>query len=522
MDISVIKSYLVELGFQVDHPQLSAFNDALRKTAAQVERFTTGTFGIAGMFVKAGAAITTTLTGIAGATLGLLDHVAASDLGFQVMARRMFVSVDAARSLKTATDALGYSLEDVIWGPKELRERFGVLIGDQKTLAAGLGPDFEKQMKGIRDIRFEFTRLEVAVKYGVMGLAANIARSLFGDDISGKLHERVNKFMKDLPEIAQQISTYLVPVLKDVGEILKDIFAIGGDVASVLIRFVGALYGDGRLDKGKVSIENVGIALDHVSHSMRVLFDDLKIVADYIAAHPWLAKIIGGAAAGGVLGSVIPGVGTLGGAVIGGTIGAVGGGIDASGELSKSDAIVAIIKMAKSMGLDPAAALAIASKESDFNANAVGDNGQAIGMFQLHEGAAKMGGITDRSNPSENIKGGIGYLLYLHKKYRGDWMKVFEAYNGGEGNVDRGTVSGAARDYAQDAMKNFARERMAIGDWSPIAYNGTGTHVGTLNIHITEPHATPAQIHRVVKAALEDSTGKQTQRTILQNGAVFA
>lgn len=510
MDISVIKSYLVELGFKVDHPQLSAFNDALRKTAAQVEKFTTGTFGIAGMFVKAGAAITTTLTTIAGATVGLMDHVAESDLGFQVMARRMFMGADAAKSLKIATDALGYSLEDVVWGPKELRERFGVLMTDQKTMQAGLGPDFEKQMRSIRDIRFEFTRLEVAAQYFVMNLVGALSRRLFGNqDVLSVLKEKVDWLIKNLPALSDQVASYIVPVMKDVWRILEDVYEVGKRVGTAIMQLVGALYNDEGLKKGTLSIKNFGTALDLVADSVARVFGYFVKISDFFDKHPMIAAWItpnNWAQAGrdthndivNFANSLMPPF------------------------LRRKEAQAAIATAARNMGLDPAAALAIAQKESNFDQSAIGDGGAAVGMFQLHAGAAGQVGVTDRADAGENIRGGVGYLLYLFKKYRGDWVKVFEAYNGGEGNVDRGTVSGAARGYAADALKGMGRWQTEMGaSVNPTSYSGGSTiHVG--GIHITEPGASPEKIHRVVKAALEEAQGRQVQRTIIQTGGSFA
>lgn len=506
MDISIIKSYLVELGFTVDHPQLTAFNDALRKTAAQVEKFTTGTFGIAGMFVKAGVAITTTLTSIAGATVGLMDHVAASDLGFQVMARRMFLGVDAAKSLKIATDALGYSLEDVIWGPKELRERFGVLMSDQKTMQAGLGPDFEKQMRAIRDIRFEFTRLEVAAQYFVMNLVGSLSRRLFGNqDVLSLLKDKVDWLIKNLPQLADQAASYIVPVMKDVWRILEDIYDVGKRVASGLIQVFGAAYDDERLKKGTLSIQNFGLVLDHVADTMAKIFGFFVKISDWFDKHPqigiWLNQNNWAAAGRDNHNDIVSFVNKF-----------------IPSFIKKKEAQSAIVAMARQMGLDPAAALAIAGKESDFNQSAIGDGGQAVGMFQLHEGAARMGGISDRSDAGENIKGGVGYLLYLYKKYRGDWMKIFEAYNGGEGNVDRGTVSGAARGYAQDALQGMSRWQKEMGgSVNPTSYSG-GVNVGGITIHITEPGANAEKIHRTVVKAIDEKMGRQTQRGIVQLG----
>src|SRR6266700_6871186 len=120
MDVSVIKSYLVSLGFKVDRRELSGFTEALKRAATESEIVASK---MAKGFVAAGITITGALAGVAAGFVGLMDHVAQNDLDMQLFARRMFLSTDAARKMKTATDALGYSIEEIVWGPPELAER---------------------------------------------------------------------------------------------------------------------------------------------------------------------------------------------------------------------------------------------------------------------------------------------------------------------------------------------------------------------------------------------------------------
>ena len=104
---------------------------------------------------------------------------------------------------------------------------------------------------------------------------------------------------------------------------------------------------------------------------------------------------------------------------------------------------------APSYGVPPALALAVATKESGLNQAAVGSAGE-IGVFQLMPGTAAQLGV----NPSDltaNIDGGLTYLSQLYAQF-GDWGTALEAYNGGPGNVTRGTVSSAAQSYSASVL----------------------------------------------------------------------
>ncbi len=115
------------------------------------------------------------------------------------------------------------------------------------------------------------------------------------------------------------------------------------------------------------------------------------------------------------------------------------------GALSTPDLITAA---AGRYSVPPSLALAVATRESGLNQSAVGTSGER-GVFQLMPGTASDLGV-DPTNLEQNVDGGVRYLSQLYQKL-GDWRLALEAYNGGIGNVQRGTVSSAAQSYA-DAL----------------------------------------------------------------------
>ena len=113
-------------------------------------------------------------------------------------------------------------------------------------------------------------------------------------------------------------------------------------------------------------------------------------------------------------------------------------------------------QMAEWYGVDPEIFSRLVAKESGWNPNARGAAGE-IGYTQpLKETAENPGlGVTplrDRSDPVDNLRFGAEYLGALVQYYDGDYNKALMAYNGGLGNVNKGTVSDAAKGYAADLM----------------------------------------------------------------------
>ncbi|MDO9640130.1 MAG: lytic transglycosylase domain-containing protein [Pseudotabrizicola sp.] len=84
--------------------------------------------------------------------------------------------------------------------------------------------------------------------------------------------------------------------------------------------------------------------------------------------------------------------------------------------------------------VSPALVLAVIGVESAGRADAVSSAG-AQGLMQLIPATATRFGVTDSTDPAQNIKGGVAYLDWLLKEFNRDPLMVLAAYNAGEGAV---------------------------------------------------------------------------------------
>ena len=104
-----------------------------------------------------------------------------------------------------------------------------------------------------------------------------------------------------------------------------------------------------------------------------------------------------------------------------------------------------ILKATVGTKVSPALVLAVMGIESGGNAAAVSPKG-AAGLMQLIPDTAKRFGVTDASDPVQNIKGGVAYLDWLMGQFNRDPVMVLAAYNAGEGAV---TANGGVPPFAE-------------------------------------------------------------------------
>jgi soluble lytic murein transglycosylase len=115
---------------------------------------------------------------------------------------------------------------------------------------------------------------------------------------------------------------------------------------------------------------------------------------------------------------------------------------------------------AQNYDLDPALVAAVIYQESKFRPDARSDSG-AIGLMQLlpetAEGIATRTGGTnferdDLLDPEINVRYGSWYLRHLLDKY-GSEEDALAAYNGGQGNLDRGIVHAETEHYVERVLE---------------------------------------------------------------------
>ena len=112
-----------------------------------------------------------------------------------------------------------------------------------------------------------------------------------------------------------------------------------------------------------------------------------------------------------------------------------------------------IFSLCDEKGIEPEIVFAMIWRESRYKAEAMGDNGKAYGLMQIHPRwhSARMEriGVTDLLDPIQNVTVGIDYLSEQYNKY-GDITHAIVSYN-------KGHYAGEITDYAKDVLAEAER-----------------------------------------------------------------
>lgn len=286
-DVMTIKDYLVGLGFNIDQSGFSKFNRTLADLTAAVQR---NQSTIAATYVKAGTAIVGVLSSITVATVALMDKISQTDLEYKKFALHMFMSTDAAKKLKISVDALGESLEDIAWMP-ELRERYFDLIRLQDELQGQFPEgDYEGQMKYIRDIRFELTRMKVEGVYALQWIGYHLFKNLVGP--IGDIREGLQKVNDWIIENMPNWTSKVADVLTKVVDVFKSLIRFGTDFKEVLIGIGAALAIGTPFGRALALVTAVTLAIEDFygyldgkdsSHTLAPIWDILVKTLDIIS-----------------------------------------------------------------------------------------------------------------------------------------------------------------------------------------------------------------------------------------------
>jgi hypothetical protein len=506
---------------------------------------------------------------LSGAVVGLAEHVANADQEYRLFGLRMGMTQDSAKKLKIALDELGQPLELIAFDP-ELHARFLTLLDDQDKLQKHLGSGFEEKMRSIRDLSFQFTRLHMAIS----SLGAQFVVSLFDklgttvEDVTGKMSDFVATFQDKIPGGADKIAEIALPILRDTWELFKEIGVAIGEIGTLFTNVVGLLSGDTSITGAQFSFEKFGRAIQHVvdmlrdfvhatTEAERFLIHMVNAMTLAIAGHGKealeefgdafrqlgigsgveLGAVIG-TGIGGVVGSIVPGgVGTVIGAGVGGAVGGAVGGV--VGGLAGGDGAAAPSKASASTptsAATPTSADTMAQAAYKLAQSAGRETGISPRLI-YEQWAHETNGFTNRGARDLNNLAGIRYPgTTTYERYDSPdafadrWAGLMKSKHYQDAGVSSAKTESEFATalkrgaYYEDVPKNYIPGMQRWGaDYDRQAARATTTDasisMGDVNVYVTQPAATPTQIHEETRRAVREELSRHTQDNLAQLAA---
>jgi hypothetical protein len=524
---------MVKLGASVDSSGMQRFYQALREASNVSEA---SAASISGAFFKAQTEIVGGFVAIGTAALGLVDKVAMADQQYRMFAMHMFISKDAARSLKIGMDALGASMGEIRWDPTgELQGRMQQLQEDQRAMAPS--GDYDAQMRKIRDVRFEFTRMDVELQLIGMNTVQAFMKALGTgpDELLTKLQTFNHFVTTNVPMIVDKIVKLFMPVWTD----LKGVFTATWEaIKATGVAFtdlVGLFSGDRSIEDSTFSLEKFATAVTHIVHGFAIFAEAIanveELLADFIGgltgdqaagdaffAH-WKAKTVGfvaGGIAGGVLGAPFGPVGIAIGSMLGAGLGAniadkVGG------PSSSEDAAT---------GGTPNALAAQAADLAQSVSKTTGIKADLLWAQWAHEtgGFTHLGQLNNLAGirlPGTTTYQPFSSLADFGKRYA-EVVGNTARYAGLAGAQNTDEFAGILKrgGYYEDSEKNYAA---GMAHYDTMFQNpanaprtGGSVTVGSMTININKPHPSNDEVASVVTRRLQDLQGKAVQRNLAQ------
>lgn len=525
MATDVIRSYLVSLGFEVKGSELRQWENSLKDTqaltnnlavrsAADLLKWQTGILGI--------------FTTVSGAIIGTIDKVAMADQEYRLFGERMFMGTRQAREYKIALDALGQPIEAIAWDP-ELNKRFHELIALQERMGANEGGDAEANLKKIRDVRFEFTKAGVELTELTRLFTLTLFSKLGGgDDILESLKKANEWLVDNLPHLADELSTDLIPILKMTWDMLVGVGDVTKTLAADFTNLVGVISDDDDLKDQPLTWERFAEALGHVAHWLQVI-EQL-----FLAVEKASTGILGAAiTAGGDIVDTIRGKDTPEStARAGKTIRQqLRRAYNASGDfyasvfpddaLSGSAARVPATRGDRSLAGQARRLAGRISAETGVPADII------FAQWEHETGNFTNRGSTDLNNLA-GIKtpGGKDYRNFPDLAEFGHYYATLlgeERYSGAKSAKTTDDFAAGLKKggYFEDSLENYQKgmKRYAGAYAGGSAGGSTTVQIGDINI--MQPNATPDQIKGAVIGAITEKAGKQTQRDLVQASGAY-
>jgi hypothetical protein len=319
-----------------------------------------------------------------------------------------------------------------------------------------------------------------------------------------RLRHFADWFTTHLPEIRDKVNKYLVPILKEVWQMLKDTGELLGDLASDFADVINTIVGDSSgLDSATPKWEKFAKAIEHIVNVLDAMVTDLTWIEKHLPV-----ATLAGAWAGAKVGTLFGPEGTLPGALAG----AVGGlGVDIYRGTHKGGS-----SAQPTSGVSPQQASSLAQQVSAKTGIAPdilwSQWAHETGGFKHIAAANNLAGIkvpgTDQYMSFNSLDEFGSYYSHL--------MRQGGRYSGVEGSQNPAQFAAVLKrgGYYEDTQQNYTA---GMNRWNAQYKGGSGgVSISGTTINITQPGASGAEIEARVHNGLRTAAARRVQANLAE------
>jgi Transglycosylase SLT domain len=255
---NILESYFIKVGALPDMSSFTTLGKQLVKTGASIGKFSEETVK---EIYKLDAAAIAVFGAMGIGLIKLADKTAMMDQQYRLLGLRMLMNKDAARAMQMSLDALGATIDEVAYDP-ELNKRFNILYDRFIKTGKLMGITFDEITMKMRDVRMEYKMFVGEFEMLAWGTIAKTFDKLgFGQDaFQEKLKGINNWLMEHIPEWSDKVSNDLVPVWKDMENVIGDVKTNLELAAEGFIHLTGELTGNTSLIDAQLNFDTLAKA----------------------------------------------------------------------------------------------------------------------------------------------------------------------------------------------------------------------------------------------------------------------
>lgn len=233
--LDIIKSYLVDVGFNIDSSGLGSVNTTMQNFFRSVQPHLNL---VTKMFQDMGAGILSVSAAIGTATAGLLDQLGNQQIHMQILSREFWTSTQNAMAFSEALNVLHTNVQGLYLSPTLLSQYQQLYALGKQIQTPG---NYAQTIQGIQNIQLQFREMQVEAYYALQWIGYYFTRYMTGplSNMQNVLQNLNVTIQKNMPTWTANVAKFLVGFT----QFWQAAWQIVSSVGSTLVQVVNSVPG---------------------------------------------------------------------------------------------------------------------------------------------------------------------------------------------------------------------------------------------------------------------------------------